>query len=76
MLNKDLCKKCRKKSSWWNSYDDKRWDEGTIICVLDRGGRSFKKRYCISNGYPSSCPYSLEHLVETQTVNYGGKNGH
>ena len=57
-MNKHICQRCRKNVSWWNDFDDDRWEEGKIICVIDGDMKPVDTLVV-----PDWCNYELEHVM-------------
>jgi len=73
MLDKRICKRCRRESSWWNKFDETRWKSGEIICVV--GTIKNTKKHEIAKRAPEHCPYILEHIVQLPSKKRRKSNG-
>ena len=62
MLNKQICKLCWRKYDWeWTAFVDKTWKQGRVCC-----NHSDWVYAEVNDAPPKECPYSLEHLLESQ----------
>lgn len=63
-LSKNICVRCNDEYygilGQWNAYDNEDWKNGFVNCPLEYVISGETKRP------PKSCPYQLEHLMETQ----------
>jgi hypothetical protein len=65
MLNKEVCKKCHKKTQGkeWTDSDEFKWKQGIVICHLFNIMREIS--FCGEKEIPPTyCPYKLEHLLK------------
>jgi len=63
-LNLDMCKRCRIKHTWWNKYDESRWEKGVVICVINNSHEGYDKHTVrVDGSIPKHCRYAAEHAV-------------
>jgi len=76
MLSKTVCKRCS-MNFWpklmgvlvdgWSKYDDIHWKNGFVLCPKQQWqGEMLGRKQFIKKGPPEWCPYTLEHLLESQ----------
>jgi len=71
MLSKAICQQCehRVRAGRWNDTAEKEWEQGKVHCHHKpiKEARNLFDFYTVEvNEIPDWCPYSLEHLMETQ----------
>jgi len=65
MLSKEICKKCINSEDKWDKYDEKNWKKFCeVICLIGHEGRP--DNISIKEEPPENCPFTLEHIMETQ----------
>ena len=73
-LDKTLCMRCRTQNTWWNKHDDKRWEKGTVVCVLfNNGGYYDKITTSVKSRPPTHCLFCAEQCVTNQENADAGK---
>jgi len=65
MLNKKLCIKCWKNIPYngWMKSDEKRWNEGEVICPFKYREKRESTYRDITDNPPSKCPFMLEYIL-------------
>jgi len=71
MLNKECCKKCRKRFGifGWMESDELWWkEEGMVYCPDEYLGKKETVTRKITGQPPIKCPFLLEHTISNEDI--------